>query len=368
MAVLLFSNLLSKQPNSDFKFVFDFNFITYFRGMILVTGGTGLVGSHLLYFLLKENVQLRAIHRKNSDLISVKKVFALYTSEVDSLFNKIEWIEADVIDVPALTLAFENITKVYHCAAFINFDPSKYKILKKANIEGTANVVNLCLTNNVEKICYVSSVATLGSSLNDKLITEETEWNAEEKNSVYGITKFGAEMEVWRGTQEGLDAVIVNPGVILGTSPNGDGSGIIIGLGSSGIPFYPSGGIGIVDVQDVVKAMILLMDSEIKNEQFILVSENITYKELLSKLAPLFGKKPPTKKLSKNIMFFLSNTDWLMGKLFGKKRKLFKATVRSLFKTSFYDASKIKDQMEFQFIPLEKTLERVTKETKKASN
>lgn len=336
--------------------------------MILVTGGTGLVGSHLLYFLLKENAHLRAIHRKNSDLESVKKVFALYTSEVNSLFKKIEWVEADIIDVPALTLAFESITKVYHCAAFINFDSSKYKILKKANIEGTANVVNLCLANNVEKICYVSSVATFGSSLNGNLITEETEWNPEEKNSIYGITKFGAEMEVWRGTQEGLDAVIVNPGVILGTSPDIGGSGIVIALGASGIPFYPSGGIGVVDVQDVVKAMILLMDSEIKNEQYILVSENITYKELLSKLALLFGKKPPSKKLSKTFMHFLSSADCLLGKLFGKKRKLFRATVRSMFKTSFYDASRIKNTLEFQFTTLEKTLERVTKETKKASN
>lgn len=335
--------------------------------MILVTGGTGLVGSHLLYFLLKENAHVRAIHRKNSDIASVKKVFALYTSELEYLFNKIEWVEADIIDVPALTLAFENITKVYHCAAFINFDPSKYKVLKKANIEGTANVVNLCLANKVEKICYISSVATFGSTLDGGLITEKTEWNPEEKNSVYGITKFGAEMEVWRGTQEGLDAVTVNPGVILGTSPDNGGRGII-NLGSSGIHFYPSGGMGFVDVQDVVKAMILLMNSEIKNEQFILVSENITYKELLSKLAPLFGKKPPSKKLPKRVMLFLSSVDWLLGKLFGKKRKLFKATVRSLFKTSFYDASKIKSKLEFQFTPLEKTLERVTKETTRKSN
>ncbi len=113
--------------------------------MILVTGGTGLVGSHLLYFLLKENSQVRAIHRKNSDIDAVKNVFALYTSEVDPLFKKIEWVEADITDVPALTVAFKNITKVYHCAAFVNFDPSKYKVLKKANVEGTANIVNLCL-------------------------------------------------------------------------------------------------------------------------------------------------------------------------------------------------------------------------------
>lgn len=336
--------------------------------MILVTGGTGLVGSHLLYFLLKENANVRAIHRKNSNIKAVKKVFALYTAEVDSLFNKIEWVEANITDIPALTLAFENIIKVYHCAAFISFDPSKYKVLKKANVEGTANIVNLCLASNIEKLCYVSSVATLGSNLKDQLISEETPWNPDAKNSVYGITKYGAEMEIWRGTQEGLDAVIVNPGLILGTSPDGGGSSIIISLGASGIPFYPSGAMGIVDVQDVVKTMILLMNSEVKNEQFILVGENLTYKDLLTRLAPMFDKKPPTKKLPKNIMFFLSGMDWVSNKLFNTKRRIVKATVRSMFTISLYDMFKIKNTLGFQFTPTEETLKRVVAEKKKTSN
>ena len=317
-----------------------------------------------MYFLLKENANVRDIHRKNSDLQSVKNVFALYTAEVDALFNKIEWVEANITDIPALTEAFKNITKVYHCAAFISFDPSKYKVLKKANVEGTANVVNLCLANNIEKLCYVSSVATLGSNLNNQLISEETTWNPDEKNSVYAITKYGAEMEVWRGTQEGLETIIVNPGLILGTSPDGGGSSIIVSLGASGIPFYPSGAMGIVDVKDVVKAMMELMNSEIKNEQFILVGENISYKELLSRLAPLFGKKPPTKKLSQTIMFFLSGMDWLSNKLFNTKRRIVKATVRSMFTISIYDTFKIKNTIGFQFTPTEETLKRIAHERK----
>lgn len=374
MAVFCFQIREVIEPYLVFKFVFslslgiNFIFIPYFRFMILVTGGTGLVGSHLLYFLLKENKQVRAIHRKNSDTESVKKVFALYTPEVDSLYKRIDWVEANITDVPALTVAFKNITKVYHCAAFVTFDPSKYRILKKSNIEGTANIVNFCIVKNVEKLCFVSSIATLGSTLNGAWINEETQWNPDEKNSIYAITKYGAEMEVWRGTQEGLSAVIVNPGVILGTSPDNGSSGIFMALGSSGIPFYPSGGIGVVDVEDVVKAMVLLMDSSIKNEQFILVSENISYKDLLSKIAPFFRKKPPTKRLSKKFMFILSGMDWLLHKLFGMKRKLVKATVRSMFTTSFYDASKIKDSLDFQFNSLNETLKRVTQESKKHSN
>lgn len=326
------------------------------------------MGSHLLYYLLKENKQVRAIHRKNSDTEAVKKIFSLYTSEAESLYNKIDWVEANITDIPALTAAFEDVTRVYHCAACVTFDPSKYRILKKTNVEGTANIVNLCLSKKVEKLCFVSSVATFGNSLNGELISEETAWNPDDKNSVYAISKYGAEMEVWRGTQEGLDVVIVNPGIVLGTSPDEGSSGVFIALGSSGIPFYPSGGIGVVDVEDVAKAMILLMDSSIKNEQFILVSENITYKEMLSKMAPMFGKKPPTKKLPKGIMLFFSGMDWFFSKLFGTKRKLPKATIRSMFKTSFYDASKLKNSLNFKFKPVEETLVKIVRENKLKSN
>lgn len=333
--------------------------------MVLVTGGTGIVGAHLLYSLLKDHKNVRAIHRKSSNLSSIKRVFALYTSNADTFFKKIEWVEADITDIPALTIAFEGIIEVYHCAALVDFEPRKYKELKKINIEGTANIVNLCLAKKIGKLCYVSSVATFGSVPNEQAINEKTSWNPDEKNNVYAITKYGAEMEVWRGTQEGLDAVIVNPGVIFGISPNNSGSGIIVKLGSRGIPYYPTGGMGIVDVRDVVKAMIILMDSDIKNEQYILVAENIHYKEILTQFALLYGKKPPTRKLSKPLMFLLSNLDWLSNKLFGTKRRLVKATVRSMFSNPLYNSSKIKESLNFEFTPVAETLERIVNESEK---
>ena len=329
--------------------------------MILVTGGTGMVGSHLLYFLVRENQQVRAIYRRNSDIQSVRRIFFLYTSEADILFNKIEWMEADVTDIPALSLAFEGITHVYHCAAYINFNPAKYGLLKKINVEGTANIVNLCLAKQVEKLGYISSIGTLGSAPDSELVTEKSNWNADDKNSVYAISKYSAEMEVWRGTQEGLNAVIVNPGVILGASPDGGGSGIFNILGKKGIPFYPTGGIGIVDVQDVVKAMLLLMSLSIQNERYILVGENISYKQLQSKLAEIYGKNAPRNKLSKKVMYFWSGVDWLVSNVFGGRRRLVKATVRSMFKTVYYDSSKIKD-LGFRFTPLDDTLERIYRE------
>ncbi len=329
--------------------------------MILVTGGTGLVGAHLLYALLQKHNSVRATHRASSDLQAVKKVFSLYTEEAESLFQKIEWVEANITQIPALTAAFKDITTVYHCAAYISFNPKNYYKLKKANIEGTANVVNQCLANSIEKLCYVSSIATLGKTLNGSPITEETDWNPEEKNSVYAITKFGAEMEVWRGIQEGLDTIIVNPGVILGEGFWSSGSGTIIKRAAKGRTYYTLGRGGFVDVQDVVRAMIQLMEGAWTNQRYILVSENMFYKDLFQSMAGYFGNKPPVKAIGKGTLLFLSRLDALLSFLFPRKRKLLKSMVDSLYRTPLFDSSKIKRELDFQFIPIEETLERVVK-------
>ena len=155
--------------------------------MILVTGGTGLVGAHLLFALIDNNEEVRAIHREKSDLNAVKRVFSYYTSEVERLFNKIDWQLADITDISSLESVFKNIDYVYHCAAYISFNPRHFKTLKKVNIEGTANVVNYCVSEKVTKLCYISSVASLGKTENESLITEECEFNPNVRNSVYSI-------------------------------------------------------------------------------------------------------------------------------------------------------------------------------------
>jgi nucleoside-diphosphate-sugar epimerase len=327
--------------------------------MILVTGGTGLVGSHLLYFLLKSGASVRAIHRKTSNLEAVKKVFSYETEDAENLFNKIDWVAANITDIPALSEAFKGITHVYHAAAYISFDPKHYYKLKKSNIEGTANIVNLCLANNIQKLCYVSSVATLGENPTGNLVSEITEWNPEEDNSVYAITKFGAEMEVWRGTQEGLDVVIVNPGVILGEGFWDSGSGIIFKRVAKGIPFYFGGGIGVVDVKDVVLIMQQLMESGCTNEKYILVESNVSYQQLLTQISTSLGKKPPMKEAPKWILSVLSQLDWFSATFFGTKRRLLKSTVNSMYTESFYDASKIKKELSYTFTPFEETVVRV---------
>ncbi|WP_336129661.1 NAD-dependent epimerase/dehydratase family protein [Mesoflavibacter sp. CH_XMU1422-2] len=323
--------------------------------MILVTGGTGLVGAHLLFHLLNENQPIRAIYRNEKKFDTVKRIFGYYTNNADTLFDTIEWVKADLNNIPQLTEAFKDITHVYHCAAFVSFEPDKFNLLQKTNIKGTANIVNFCIDHKVEKLCYVSSIAALGASLN-KAITEDTEWNNEIDNSVYAITKYGAELEVWRGTQEGLDAVIVNPGVIIGPGVWRYGSGSLIKMIYNGLKYYTTGSTGYVDVNDVVKAMIQLVKSDVKNERYILVSENLSFKDFFTKTANYLGVKPPQKEAKPWLLNIAWRLDWLKHKLTRKRRVLSKQTANSAVTTTIYSNNKIKDAIGFEFLPMDKSI------------
>lgn len=324
--------------------------------MILVTGGTGLVGSHLLFQLVQRGAAVRATYRKNSRLEQAKRTFSRYTEIATELFDKIDWVEADINDLPALEKAFQGVTHVYHCAALISFDPKSYWKLRKANTKGTANVVNLCLANSVEKLCYTSTIGTIGKSLNDSMASEETEWTEADGN-VYALTKKGAEMEVWRGSQEGLDVVIVNPGIIIGPTDWHEGSGKLFATANKGYNYYPPGGTGFVSVTDVVRMMMQLMDSSITNERYIAVAENLSYQEILSVISKALGKNPPKKRLKiwqlKTFRFF----DWILCSISGNKRSMTKSTVRSLMNRQIFDNQKIKTDLNFEFDPLSESIE-----------
>ena len=324
--------------------------------MILVTGGTGLVGAHLLYRLVDSNEKVRAIYRAERKLNHVKNVFACYTENYDALFKSIEWVQADILDIPLLSDAFADVKYVYHCAAFVSFEPDKYQQLRQTNIEGTANVVNLCISHNIKKLCYVSSVATIGNTINNKPITEETEWKPEADNNVYAITKYGAEMEVWRATQEGLDVVIVNPGVILGGGIWRYGSSSLFKKAAKGFKYYSSGTVSLVDVKDVVSIMITLLKSEVKNERFILVAENWTYKQFLKTMANSVNAKSPKKEASIWLLQCAWKLDWLTHKITGKRRQLTKQLVVSLASETYYSNDKIKTALNFEFTPVNESI------------
>ena len=334
--------------------------------MILVTGGTGLVGYHLLLQLSLEKEAVRAIYRSEKKLQHVKNLFQ--TANQLAAFEKIDWMQADILDVPALELAFTDVSLVYHCAALVSFNPNDEDKLYQNNIVGTANVVNISLSKNVKKLAYVSSIAALGNGTEHNLIVnEETERNNEAIRSDYSISKFGAEMEVWRGFQEGLEVVIVNPGVIFGNGFPKEGSSLFIQNIKDGQSFYTLGKLGIVAVEDVVKALTTLMKSTISGERFILVAEDVTYKELFDRIAEILKqvqndkriKKPKylVKKWQVQIARIL---EFIFATLFFRKRMLTKSTINSLYNLEIHDTSKIKKAIEFKFCDMKVILKELT--------
>ena len=332
--------------------------------MILVTGGTGLVGAHLLLDLVENGKNVRAIYRNLNTIQKTKSLFK-QNQKVD-LFQKIDWIEADILDIPSLEIAFENIEYVYHCAAIISFDPKDENLLRKVNIEGTANIVNFCVSKNIKKLCHVSSIAALGDlAQNDTIISENNEWNPELNHSDYAISKFGAEMEVWRGFQEGLEVVIVNPGIILGSTLFDSGSGAIFTKVKNGLSFYTKGQTGYVSVNDVVKTMMLLMQSAISGERFTLVAEHFTYEKIIKIIAVNTKSKLPKFYAKPWLTGVIWRIDWVISNLFGKQRTFSKDAATSIHSIDWYSNDKIKNALNFEFESIDSAIETIVSSKKK---
>jgi len=330
-----------------------------FVNMVLVTGGTGLVGAHLLIHLLEKGENVRAIYRDLDSTKKTKSLFSLYKKE--NLYDSIHWIQADILDIPSLGKAFKEINQVYHCAAFISFDPKEENLVRKINIEGTANIVNFCLAYTIKKLCHVSSIAALGDlASHESIITEETEWNPEKPHSDYAISKYGAEMEIWRGQQEGLEVVIVNPGITIGPGFWNQGSGELFTKVKNGLPFYTKGSTGFIAVADVVAVLYELMNSPIHGQRYTLVSQNILFQDLLFSIADALKVKRPKCHATPFMMNTLSKLDWIASNVFGQKRQLSKASARSSYSTDLYSNEKIKNALNITFIDVPDYIKEIT--------
>ena len=317
--------------------------------MILVTGGTGQIGSRLLLNLTKNKAyKVRAIYRNTQSLEKIRQLFVKHSDSGAAQFDTIEWIQADLSNIPALEKAFEGVTFVFHCAGLISFQPQDFDKLIEVNVQGTANIVNLSIDFGVKKLCYVSSVATL-STLPHTPIDEENDWNNEDNNTDYAISKHGAEMEVWRGSQEGLPVVIVNPSVVLGGDFADRGSGLLYKKVADGLRYYPAGATGFVGVDDVVRAMVQLQFSEVAGERFVLNAENLTYKAILERIAKQLGVKAPTKCVSHQMLRFLARLDGVLSFLHLKKRTLTLASADALGTVTTYNGEKIKKHIDFNY-------------------
>ena len=265
-----------------------------------------------------------------------------------------------------MEIAFTDIEYVYHCAALISFDPKDEDALRKTNIEGTANMVNFSIARNIKKFCFVSSIAALGDlAAHETYITEETDWNPEKPHSDYAISKYGAEMEVWRGLQEGLDVIIINPGVILApiavAKIFNQGSTELYSRVANGLSFYTLGSTGFITANDVVKIGFELMKSNIKNERFTLIAENIIFKDILNTIAEALNAKRPTIHATPLFMNFLWTANWISSILFFQKRSITKATAKASYSTNLYSNEKIKTALGTVFYDVHQYVKEVSK-------
>ena len=330
--------------------------------MILVTGGTGLVGSHLLFDLCKSGAQVRAIKREKSSLENVKKTFSYYSDDFENLFKKIEWVTADLLDVYSLMDAMQGVSIIYHCAAMVSFEPRKSEQMMKINSEGTANLVNAALVKEIKKVCHVSSIAAIGNSDKEIFSNEETPWKSSSEHSNYTLTKYAAEREMWRASAEGLNVVIVNPSLIIGAGNWQQSSSNMFSKGHKGIKFYTDGVTGFVDVRDVTALMIKLMNSEISKERFILNSENKSYRSFFDSMHKAFNKPKPTIKAGKLLSSFAWRSEKVRCFFSGEAPLITKETARSAHNVSRYSNDKIlKLFTDYKFIPVEQSIKETCK-------
>ncbi|MBU6219798.1 MAG: NAD-dependent epimerase/dehydratase family protein [Bacteroidetes bacterium] len=292
---------------------------------ILVTGGTGFLGSYLLRFLVQHGyTNIRAIKRKNSSL-----------DLVGDIANQIDWVEGELTDWFFLSDCFEDIDWVFHVAALVSFDARDYKDMQLINVRVTADLVNLSLDNHIKKFCFVSSIAALGRSKVGETLDESAVWKHSPYNSRYGMSKFLGEQEVWRGMAEGLSAVIVNPGMILGSGRWNEGTSRFFSLIDNGFPFIPNGAATWVDVRDVVSAMYQLMISDIHSERFILVAGIQSYNDFFKTAASALGKKISWIALPSFIQSLILPFAWLVARLSGNRPFITRESLR-LSKNSFF--------------------------------
>ena len=320
--------------------------------MILVTGGTGLVGSYLLFDLLKQGKKVRALRRANSKLDIVERTFR----NEPGLLNRIEWTEGDVNDLYSLSESLVDVTEVYHAAGLVSFKPGEFVKLIKVNTEGTANLVNLALESGVKRFCYFSSVAALGRIESGTTLNEDSLWKTSKKNSNYAISKYGGEREVWRGIEEGLHAVILNPSIILGAGDWDSGSSRLISQVWKGLLFYTEGITGFVDVRDVSHVAISLMEKEIFGQRFILNSENWSYHQVFDQIAECLGRKKPSILASHIITELAWRVESVRSIFTHDRTMITRETVRNSHDQWFYSNEKIKKELGMEFIPVKQSI------------
>ena len=313
---------------------------------ILVTGGTGFIGSYLLKLLLHKGYSnVRAVRRATSDL-----------SLVTDVLDQIEWVEGDLTDPVFVENVIQEVDIIIHCAAVVSFDPRDRKQMWASNIDATTQIVDSCLEYGVDKLIHLSSVVALGRRANIGLIDEQTDWERSSSNSYYAITKHRAEMEVWRGAAEGLKVAIANPSVVIGSGVWDKGTPKFFKNIWNGFPFYTKGTTGFVDVRDVARFLVLLMEEEVEGERFVLNSANITYQDFFNQIADHLGKKRPSIKVNLLIKALAWRFERIRSFFTGSRPLVTRETAANSTRTWKYSAQKSLQYFDFKYTPISETI------------
>jgi len=314
------------------------------KGLVLVTGGTGFLGAYIIKELLDNGYAVRATRRSDNLPFFIPP----------SVIKNVEWVSTDILDVIGLESAMEGVDAVIHSAAKVSFSARERKQLFKTNVEGTADVVNVALENNIKRLVYISSVAALGRTGNGEHVTEEKKWSDSRYNTNYAISKFWGEMEVWRAIGEGLPAVIVNPSTLLGYGDWNNSSCRLFRSAYDEFPWYTEGVNGFVDVADTARAVVGLLDSDVTGERYILNGDNWTFRKVFDTMADGFGKKRPSREATPILASFAWRMAGLKSAFTGRPSVLTRESARVARSKTYFDNSKILRQLPgFQFTPLE---------------
>lgn len=325
--------------------------------MIFLTGGTGLVGMRVLYDLVVSGETVRALKRPSSDLDKVREVFDFYHGrDTDELFQKIDWVNGDLLDVVSLQDAMKGCDEVIHAAAMVSFHPREADVLYQMNVLGTRYMVDVALESGIQRFLHISSVAALGRKNDGVAINEQSKWVDGLDASGYARSKYGAEQEVWRGAEEGLSVVIVNPVVVVGAGRAEHSSGQIF-AGASGRSRYINGMISLVDVRDVSKMALQLMRSDVRSERFVLCSQDLENQKFMEFMSHAMEVDPPTKQAPTWMLEVAWRVVALKDLIFRTKSLLTKETVKGSLNRYSYDTSKVKDSLDVAFIPVRQSLE-----------
>lgn len=327
--------------------------------MNLVTGATGIVGSHVVLTLLQNNQAVVACKQTNSDLKKLEEVFSFYVEDYQPLFEKIKWVDLDIRDIFSIEDALEGISYVYHCAGFVSFETKDRKKLTEINEQGTKNMVDACLKKGIKALCHVSSVATINNLDYTLPLSEEVFWKTSGKESDYAISKYNAEREVWRGVEEGLNAVIVNPGVILSPGFWGQSSSRLFETCSQGNSFYTEGLAAYISAKDVAEIMFRLVSQQHFNNRYILIEENYSYKNILTQIQGHFNKPAPHIRVSALMLNTARIFESFLAFFTGKQKKLSKPLIHAAFNRQLFSNKKIKQALGVELSPAGLVIEQI---------